>query len=49
MVQQRYPRYPHLDDAIVDRDEAWEYFRLKVQTLFDGPVAMWERLDVTLV
>lgn len=31
------------------RDEASEYFSMKVRPLVQGPIVMWERLDVTLV
>ncbi len=74
MTHTNYPRFPHLDDAILgvtdsrelvysgdrildilakrerlSRDEAQEYFSMKVRPLYQGPIVMWERLDVTLV
>jgi hypothetical protein len=74
MTHTNYPRFPHLDDAILgvtdsgelvysgdrildilakrellSRDEAQEYFSMKVRPLYEGPIVMWERLDVTLV
>lgn len=74
MTHTNYPRFPHLDDAIVGitdsrelvysgdrildilakhermtREEAGEYFSLKIRPLWEGPIVMWERLDVTLV
>ena len=33
----------------LSRDEAQEYFSMKVRPLYEGPIVMWERLDVTLV
>lgn len=34
---------------LLSRDEAQEYFSMKVRPLYEGPIVMWERLDVTLV